>query len=72
MSTEQVNIITELIFQNMESKDNKFDILMRQIESYIEGKSASNMAELKEKAKNKKKKGDLFESFCFIYQLKIL
>lgn len=71
MSTEQVNIITELISQNMESKDNKFDILMQQIESYIEGKSASNMAELKEKAKNKKKKGDLFESFCFLYLLKI-
>jgi len=63
--------IRELIAKNIQtdnnSTNNKFDILMREIENYIEGGTAHNMAELKEKANNKKKKGDLFEAFCFLY-----
>jgi len=62
----------DLIHKNMYTNDNKFDVLVQNIESHIEGTSATNMIELKEKTKNKKKKGDLFESFCFLYLQKIL
>jgi len=72
MSYEKIKNIIDLISKNIDTTDNKFDILMKNIESYVEGVSASNMAELKEKTKNKKKKGDLFESFCFLYLHKIL
>jgi len=51
---------------NIQDK-NKFDCLMQEFENYIEGSVAHNMIELKEKANNKKKKGDLFEAFCFLY-----
>jgi len=70
MSYEKIKIIIDLISKNIDTNDSKFDILMKNIESYVEGVSASNMAELKEKTK--KKKGDLFESFCFLYLHKIL
>lgn len=59
--------IRELIAKNIQTDNNKFDILMQEIENYIEGGTAHNMTELKEKANNKKKKGDLFEAFCFLY-----
>lgn len=72
MSHEKIKIIVEMISKNIDTNDNKFDILMKNIESYVEGTTASNMSELKEKTKNKKKKGDLFESFCFLYLHKIL
>ena len=71
MSEMAKQTIRELIAKNIQtdnnSTNNKFDILMREIENYIEGGTAHNMAELKEKANNKKKKGDLFEAFCFLY-----
>jgi hypothetical protein len=71
MSELAKQTIRELIAKNIQtdnnSTNNKFDILMREIENYIEGGTAHNMAELKEKANNKKKKGDLFEAFCFLY-----
>jgi len=59
--------IRELIIKNIQTDNNKFDCLMQEIENYIEGGTAHNMTELKEKANNKKKKGDLFEAFCFLY-----
>jgi len=59
--------IRELIIKNIQTDNNKFDCLMREVENYIEGGTAHNMTELKEKANNKKKKGDLFEAFCFLY-----
>jgi len=59
--------IRELIVKNIQTNNNKFDCLMREVENYIEGGTAHNMTELKEKANNKKKKGDLFEAFCFLY-----
>ena len=69
MSELAKQTIRELIKKNIQSdnNNNKFDSLMREIENYIEGGTAHNMAELKEKANNKKKKGDLFEAFCFLY-----
>jgi len=73
MSVEKNKIIVELLSKNVECADkNNFDCLMRDIENYIEGGAARNMIELKEKANNKKKKGDLFESFCYLYLQKIL
>jgi hypothetical protein len=58
-----INIHNEYKYKNK----NKFDCLMQEFENYIEGGVAHNMIELKEKANNKKKKGDLFEAFCFLY-----
>ena len=49
--------IQELISKNINTDKNKFDCLLNEIENYIEGASAHNMAELKEKANDKKKKG---------------
>lgn len=72
MSQEKIEIIIDLISKNIDTDKNKFDILMMNIENYIEGNQATNMAELKEKAKDKKKKGDLFEAFCFLYLQKVL
>uniref|UniRef100_A0A6C0HCV9 Mrr-like domain-containing protein n=1 Tax=viral metagenome TaxID=1070528 RepID=A0A6C0HCV9_9ZZZZ len=71
MSEQAKQIIRELIAKNIQtdnnSTSNKFDCLMQEIEKYIDGATAHNMVELKEKANNKKKKGDLFEAFCFLY-----
>jgi hypothetical protein len=53
-------------------EQNRFDLLMQDIENYIEGPMAHTMSQLKEKANNKKKKGDLFESFCYLYLQKVL
>ena len=60
-------VIIDLITKNINSDKNKFDVLMQDVENYIEGGTAKTMAELKEKANNKKKKGDLFEAFCYLY-----
>jgi hypothetical protein len=54
------------------SSKNIFDILINNIESHVEGKNAHNMTELRELANNKKKKGDLFEAFCYLYVKNIL
>jgi Restriction endonuclease len=67
MSEQAKQTIRELIAKNIQTENNKFDCLMQEIENYIEGGTAHNMIELKEKANNKKKKGDLFEAFCFLY-----
>jgi hypothetical protein len=67
MSEQAKQTIRELITKNIQTENNKFDCLMQEIENYIEGGTAHNMIELKEKANNKKKKGDLFEAFCFLY-----
>ena len=67
MSETKNNIIIELINKQIDYDKNKFDLLIADIENYIEGGTAHNMTELKEKANNKKKKGDLFEAFCFLY-----
>ena len=72
MSDKLLSTAKELISKiiNIQDKDNnknKFDCLMQEFENYIEGGVAHNMSELKEKANNKKKKGDLFEAFCFLY-----
>jgi len=71
---ENCNIIVDLISRSIttNSEKNKFDILMQDIETYVESGTAHTMLELKEKEKNKKKKGDLFESFCYLYLQKIL
>jgi len=53
-------------------EQNRFDLLMQDIENYIDGPMAHTMSQLKEKANNKKKKGDLFESFCYLYLQKVL
>jgi len=72
MSLEKINIIKQLINKIcLEQTDNKFDRLMIEIDNYVDGQ-AHNMTELKEKANNKKKKGDLFESFCYLYIEKVL
>jgi len=65
-------IIIDLISKHMDKDSNKFDCLMQEIENYIEGGTANNMVELKEKAKNNKKKGDLFEAFCYLYLQNVL
>lgn len=49
-----------------------FDHVMDAIEHHVESAKATNMAELKEKANNKRKKGDLFEAFCYLYLKHIL
>lgn len=75
MSELAKQTIRELIAKNIQtdnnssnnSNNNKFDTLMKEIEKYIEGATAHNMTELKAKANDKKKKGDLFEAFCFLY-----
>jgi len=66
------NVVIGLIGKSANANKNKFDVLMLDIENYIEGGVAHNMAQLKEKANNKKKKGDLFESFCYLYLKHIL
>lgn len=72
MSLEKINIIKQLINKiSLVETDNKFDSLMQEIDNYVDQK-AHNMSELKEKANNKKKKGDLFESFCYLYIQKVL
>ena len=62
-----INKIQEFISKNINTDKNKFDCLLNEIENYIEGTTAHNMVELKEKANDKKKKGDLFEAFCYLY-----
>jgi hypothetical protein len=69
MSQEKIKIIQEIISKN---QINNFDSFIIEIEKYIDGAKAHNMTELKEKANDKKKKGDLFESFCYLYLEKIL
>lgn len=73
MSASINNTICQLISKHMDIHGkNRFDVLMQDIENYIEGGTAHNMCELKQKANNKKKKGDLFESFCYLYLQKVL
>jgi len=72
MSEIQKNTIQEMISKNIQTEKNKFDCLMQEIENHIEGAKAHNMIELKEKANNKKKKGDLFEAFCYLYLENVL
>jgi hypothetical protein len=68
MCDKALHTAKELISKIINIHDkNKFDCLMQEFENYIEGGLAHNMCELKEKANNKKKKGDLFEGFCFLY-----
>jgi len=73
MSETKNNIIIDLITKHIDvNNKNKFDLLMQDIENYIEGGTAHNMAQLKENANNKRKKGDLFECFCYLYLQKVL
>jgi hypothetical protein len=72
MSEAINNVIIGLISKNTDPNKNKFDVLMQNIENYIEGGKAHTMSHLKEKANNKKKKGDLFESFCCLYLRHVL
>jgi hypothetical protein len=73
MCESKNNIITEFISKQLDDTNkNKFDYLMKDIENYVEGGTAHNITELKEKANNKKKKGDLFECFCYLYLQKVL
>lgn len=72
MSLTKNKIIQAFVAKNIQTQGNKFDCLMNEIETYIEGAVAHNMIELKEKANNKKKKGDLFECFCFLYLQHVL
>lgn len=72
MSEKALQTAKELVskiinIHNEDKNKNKFDCLMQEFENYIEGGVAHNMIELKEKANNKKKKGDLFEAFCLLY-----
>jgi predicted helicase len=64
---DKINIIRKLIINNINTNKNKFDCLIDEIDKYIDGTKAHNIQELKEKANNKKKKGDLFEAFCYLY-----
>jgi len=66
--------IKKMIKQILSSlnKENIFDTLINKIESYIDGQTAHNMIQLKDQANDKKKKGDLFEAFCFLYVKNIL
>jgi hypothetical protein len=72
MSLTKNKIIQDFVTKNIQTHENKFDCLMNEIEKHIEGAVAHNMVELKEKANNKKKKGDLFECFCFLYLQHVL
>ena len=72
MSEAINNVVIGLISKNTDPNKNKFDSLMQDIENYIEGGVAHTMSQLKEKANNKKKKGDLFESFCCLYLRHVL
>lgn len=73
MSETKNNIIIDFIAKHIDvNNKNKFDLLMQDIENYIEGETAHNMAQLKETANNKRKKGDLFECFCYLYLQKVL
>lgn len=72
MCESKIGIIVGLISENINTDTNKFDLLMKNIENYVEGNKVTNMAELREKAKDKKKKGDLFETFCYLYLQKVL
>jgi len=66
------NVLKGLIHKSINKDTNTFDGLMQEIETYIEHGTATTMAELKEKANRTKKKGDLFESFCFLYLKHVL
>jgi len=58
MSDTVLNTAKELVSKIINIHDkNKFDCLMQEFENYIEGGTAHNMIELKEKANNKKKEG---------------
>ena len=72
MSVQKLAIIKDMISKNIQTEKNKFDCLMKEIEMFVDGAIAHNMTELKEKANDKKKKGDLFESFCCLYLEKVL
>jgi len=73
MSETKNDIIIDLIKKHIDvNNKNNFDLLMQDIENYIEGGTAHNMRQLKEISNNKKKKGDLFECFCYLYLQKIL
>ncbi len=68
-----IKIIKSLIEPLLSNqKSNTFDNLVIKIENYIEGNNAHNMLELKDKANDKKKKGNLFEAFCYLYVKNIL
>ena len=68
MGDKALHTSKELVSKIINIQDkNKFDCLMQEFENYIESAVAHNMSDLKEKANNKKKKGDLFEAFCFLY-----
>ncbi len=69
----RIDMIKKFIKTNINHKNiNMFDSLIKDIENYVEGGNAHNMTELRDKANNKKKKGDLFEAFCFLYIKNIL
>jgi hypothetical protein len=73
MSDKALHTAKELTSKIINIQDkNKFDCLMQEFENYIESGVAHNMCELKEKANNKKKKGGLFEAFCFLYIKNVL
>jgi Restriction endonuclease len=68
MSDKVKDTVKKLISKIINIQDkNMFDCLMQEFENYIEDGVAHNICEIKEKANNKKKKGDLFEAFCFLY-----
>jgi hypothetical protein len=73
MSETKNNTIIDMISKHIDvTNKNNFDLLMQEIENYIEGGTAHNMAQLKELVNNKKKKGDLFECFCYLYLQNVL
>lgn len=70
MSEIKNRIITDLITKHIDVTNKKhFDLLMQDVENYIEGGTAHNMLQLKEMANNKRKKGIYLSAFViYIYK----
>lgn len=67
-----IKFIKKIISNPNPNSKSIFDQVILEIENYIDGAVAHNMFELKDKANEKKKKGNLFESFCYLYYEKIM
>ena len=63
-------LIRDSYIYSLKENKNTFDVLEYNI-SNIYNKPCTNLYELRQKANNKKEKGDLFEEFCKIYLISL-
>ncbi len=70
----KIDIITKIIDTNLKNHNNKniFDLIANDINNLVDNKIAHTMKDIKDKNNCKKEKGDLWESFCYLYLLHVL